>query len=431
MNIATPNRQTPPHTFAPLDFDYRLMPLQSTQLDNGIPLYAIADLLQPVMQIELVFPAGLWHESRVGVAQATAALLKSGTSRLNSLQVNEAFEQYGASMRAGAGPDWASVSLSCLTRHLPEVLPLLTELLADTVFPQHELDLYIQNTRQRLSVNLRKGDFVANRLIDEYLFGYAHPYGRYTNLSDLDALDRPALQQHLKAHYHAGGCRIFLAGSFGPKETELINSILGSAQFPAGQKSADPAYALTPATTQKQRIINDEGSVQGAIRIASSFPEKNHPDFPPMIVLNTLFGGYFGSRLMSNIREDKGYTYGIHSFLYNNRHNGALMISTEAGRDVCEAAIAEIYREMEILRKEPVDKEELELVKNYLLGNLLGDLDGSFQNVQRWKNLILNGFTEERFHSNIATYKTLSAERMMELAQTYLRPERFFELVVY
>ena len=82
------------------------------------------------------------------------------------------------------------------------------------------------------------------------------------------------------------------------------------------------------------------------IRLAAPFPEKTHPDFTPMIVLNTLFGGYFGSRLMSNIREEKGYTYGIHSYLYNNRHLGALLVTTEAGRDVCEACLQEIYKEI-------------------------------------------------------------------------------------
>jgi predicted Zn-dependent peptidase len=149
-----------------------------------------------------------------------------------------------------------------------------------------------------------------------------------------------------------------------------------------------------------------------------------------MIVLNTLFGGYFGSRLMSNIREEKGYTYGIHSYLYNHLHAGAIMISTEAGKDVAEATVQEVYHEMQLLRDEVVSEDELMLVKNYLLGSILGDLDGSFQIIQRWKNLILNGFTEERFYKNIQIYKHITAEELQVLARKYYQPERFYELIV-
>jgi zinc protease len=170
--------------------------------------------------------------------------------------------------------------------------------------------------------------------------------------------------------------------------------------------------------------------VQGSIRIARPFPNRHHPDFLKIQVLNSLFGGFFGSRLMSNIREDKGYTYGIHSFLQNHIHESAWMISTEAGKDVCEAAITEIYKEMKTLREEPVDEEELLLVRNFMMGSILGDLDGPFQIIARWKNIILNGLDENYFYNSINTIKTISAEELQGLAQKYLKPEEFYELVV-
>jgi predicted Zn-dependent peptidase len=147
-------------------------------------------------------------------------------------------------------------------------------------------------------------------------------------------------------------------------------------------------------------------------------------------VLNALFGGFFGSRLMSNIREDKGYTYGIHSYLQNHVQQSAWMISTEAGKDVCEAAIVEVYKEMKDLREELVDEEELLLVRNYMMGGILGDLDGPFQIIARWKNIILNNLTEQFFYNSINTIKTVPAEELQSLAQKYLQPEEFYELVV-
>ncbi|MEJ7683980.1 MAG: insulinase family protein [Segetibacter sp.] len=170
--------------------------------------------------------------------------------------------------------------------------------------------------------------------------------------------------------------------------------------------------------------------MQGAIRIARPFPNRHHPDFMKAQVLNNLFGGFFGSRLMSNLREDKGYTYGIHSYFQNHIQDSPWMISTEAGRDVCEASIREVYKEMEILKNKTADEEELLLVRNYMIGSILGDLDGPFQIINRWKNYILNGLDESYFYNSINTIKTVTAEEIQQLAQKYLVPEEFYELVV-
>ncbi|MEO6833695.1 MAG: insulinase family protein, partial [Chitinophagaceae bacterium] len=156
----------------------------------------------------------------------------------------------------------------------------------------------------------------------------------------------------------------------------------------------------------------------------------HHPDFPKMVILNTLFGGYFGSRLMSNIREEKGYTYGIHSTLQPRLHAGALTIQTEVGRDVMEPAIMEIYKEMALLCDQPAEAEELLLVKNYLLGGLLGDLDGPFQILQRWRSLILNNLDDAHFYTNVAIYKSITPEELQTLAQQYFQAKDFVEIAV-
>jgi predicted Zn-dependent peptidase len=186
----------------------------------------------------------------------------------------------------------------------------------------------------------------------------------------------------------------------------------------------------TPATIKKYHIVNDAESVQAAIRIARPFPNRHHPDFPKVQVLNNLFGGFFGSRLMSNIREDKGYTYGIHSYLQNHLHNTAWMISTEAGRDVAEATITEVYKEMALLRDEIIEAEELDLVRNYMIGSLLGDLDGPFQIIARWKNYILNNLGSDYFYNSLDSVRNVSAEELQELAKKYLNPDEFYELMV-
>jgi predicted Zn-dependent peptidase len=263
--------------------------------------------------------------------------------------------------------------------------------------------------------------------MDAYLYGEQHPYGKFSRFEDYEALTRPQLLEFYKKYYQQGRLIIFAAGKLPANLEELLNKNFGD--LPNNEAEVKK-YSAKPAGEKKQRIINDPNGVQGAIRIARPFPNRHHPDFLKVQVLNSLLGGFFGSRLMSNIREDKGYTYGIHSFIQNHIQQTAWMISTEAGRDVCEATIKEVHYEMKKLREELVDEEELLLVRNYMMGGILGDLDGPFHIIARWKNIILNNLDEKYFYDSINTINTITAEELKQLAEKYLRPEDFYELVV-
>jgi predicted Zn-dependent peptidase len=312
---------------------------------------------------------------------------------------------------------------------LEHLLPIVQELYLDAIFPEQELQIYKQNMKQRLAVNLKKCDFVAGRKIDEMLFGFDHPYGVYSHMEDYDNLNRDAVKDHYEKYYTNGNCTIFMAGILPAGYDQLLNKFFGA--LPLNQSILiEPSYKISPSVEKKSMILNDADGVQAAIRIARPFPNRHHPDFPKVQVLNALYGGFFGSRLMTNIREDKGYTYGIYSFLMNHLYASAWMISTEAGRDVADATIHEIYHEMERLRIGSIDEQELLLVKNYLIGTLLGDLDGPFQIIGRWKNLILNGLDDQFFYHSVDTIKNIGAEELKSLANKYLNPDEFYQLVV-
>jgi predicted Zn-dependent peptidase len=221
-----------------------------------------------------------------------------------------------------------------------------------------------------------------------------------------------------------------MAGKFPANIASILNKHIGSLPLNKNEIIL-PTHKIVSATQKKYSVVNDPSSVQGSIRIARHFPNRHHPDFAPTQVLNNIFGGFFGSRLMSNIREDKGYTYGIHSYLQTHMQQSAWLVSTDAGKDVCSATMAEVYKEMAILRDELVDIEELNLVKNYMLGSLLGDVDGPFQIIGRWKSYVLNGVTEEYFYNTINTVRAVQPEQIKDLANQYLKEEDFYELVVY
>ena len=412
-----------------VEFDLRLKPCDRYTLDNGIEVYSIDAGAQEVTMVELVFFAGNWYEDQNIVAATTNFMLKNGTSNKTAFEINEHFEYFGAYLNRNCYNETATITLHCLNRYLADVLPIIAELITDSVFPEEELAIYQQNQKQRLEVNLRKCDYVANRLIDEYVYGYKHPYGIYTSPQEYDGLSREQLVQFYNQYYRNGKCIIFVAGKLAPGIQQQLNNVFG--HLPLNQHPIQEKQHHVQPSIQKQfNVINDESGVQGAIRIAQPFAGRRHPDFIPLQVLNNLFGGFFGSRLMANIREDKGYTYGIHSYFQNHIHDSCWMISTEAGRPVCEATIKEVYHEMKVLRDEPVDEEELLLVQNYMMGSLLGDLDGPFQVIARWKTYVLNGLNEDYFYHSINTIKTINPVQVQELANKYLQPADFYELVV-
>ena len=423
------NRKKSPAIVDAVELDLQLKPYTKFTLDNGVEVYSIHAGAQEVVMVELVFMAGNWYEQKNIVAATTNFMLKNGTKQKNAFSINEHFEFHGAYLNRGCQNETATFTLHTLGKHLPKLLPVMAELLTDSIFPEDELAIYKQNQKQRLSINLKKCDFVANRLIDRYLFGTEHPYGKVSSAEDYDALTREDLLSYYNQFYTNGKCIIFTAGVLPADIQAQLNNAFGSLPL---NKTSIPTitYPTVSATEKKYQITNDENGVQGAIRLARPFPNRHHPDFTKVQVLNNLFGGFFGSRLMSNIREDKGYTYGIHSYLQNLIEQSAWMVSTEAGKDVCTATIAEVYKEMARLREETIDAEELHLVRNFMMGSLLSDLDGPFQTISRWKSYVLNGLDESYFKKAIHTIKTVSAEELKELANKYLNEEDFYELVV-
>lgn len=423
------DRKIPPPIKDAVDLRLELKPYTKYILDNGVEVYAIDAGAEEVLQLEMVFFAGDWYEGQNGIAAATNFLLKNGSSKRTAYEINEHFDYFGSYLNRNCYNETSNIILHCLTKHLHELLPVMRELITDATFPQHELDIYKQNMKQRLEVNLKKCEVVANRQIDEYLYGHDHPYGKYSTLETYDALDRDAIMSFYERYYGRGRCVIFVAGIIPSDIHHQLNQHFG--QLPLNKEALpEIQYPVIPSTQKKNRIINDPEGLQGAVRIARPFPNRHHPDYKQAMVLNTLLGGFFGSRLMDNIREDKGYTYGIYSYLQNHIGDSAWVISTEAGRDVCEDTIKEVYHEMKRLREEEIPEDEMMMVKNYLMGTILGDLDGPFQIIGRWKNIILNGLDEQYFYETLTTIRDISPEALNALAQKYLREEDFYELVV-
>ncbi|MCO5290292.1 MAG: insulinase family protein [Chitinophagaceae bacterium] len=422
------NRNIAPPIVDAVNFNLKLQPYQKYILNNGVEVYAVNAGTEDVMLVEWVFDAGNWYEEKNLQAAVTNHLLKNGTSQKSAYDITEHFEYYGSYLNRNCFAETSNISLHCLTKHLNELLPVVREIITDAVIPQSEMNIAIQNMKQKLDVNLKKSSFVAGRLIDSYLFGGDHPYGRFSKHEDFDALTQSDLLSFYTKNYQLGTFKIFVAGKLPANIEQILNQYFGDLP---NNKNGQIEYQIHPDAKKIHRVSNDEKSAQGSIKIARPFFNRHHPDFLKGQVLNIVFGGFFGSRLMTNIREDKGYTYGIHSYLMANRHENGWMITTEAGRNVSEATIQEVHKEMKELQVELIPEEELSLVKNYMMGSILGDLDGPFQILGRWKNIILNNLEDDYFDRSIQNIKHITAEELLETACKYLNPEDFYELIVF
>jgi len=301
------------------------------------------------------------------------------------------------------------------------------------------LDIHLKNKKQQFHVNNQKVANVARKHFSELIFGEKHPYGINVKESDFDNINRNYLNEFYHQFYRANSCKIILSGKVEETIFPLLDEHFGGNDWSESSTKLSDAdkqkylnNVLLPISTSPQRehIITRDDAMQSAIRIGKILFNKTHPDFQTLQILNTVFGGYFGSRLMSNIREDKGYTYGIGSGIVSLKNSGYFFISTEVGVEVCKSAIDEIYFEMQRLREELISDEELSLVKNYLLGGFLRSIDGPFAMADRFKGVMEYGLNYDYYDKYVATIRSVSASQLRDLANLYFDKQSMTELVV-
>jgi len=300
-------------------------------------------------------------------------------------------------------------------------------MITEASFTENELDITVQNSKQRLMVNLQKVDFLAHKEFNERLYGRSHPNGYTTAAEDYDTINSELLRSFHHTTYLEGQCKIILAGKISEQTLKLVDEFFGN-ELRAHSNGTNKSVMMQ-ADLQKKFFVEKKDAVQSAIRIGRFMVNKQHPDFPKLRVLNTILGGYFGSRLMQNLREEKGFCYGIHSAISSYLHDANFFISTEVGKEVTAAAVEEIYHEVNRLRNEPVPEEELHLVKNYLLGVMLADANGPFNVAEIIRGLIVYGQDESHFNQTIGQIRNVTSEELMALASTYLHPDSMIEVV--
>ncbi|MEO8146698.1 MAG: pitrilysin family protein [Bacteroidia bacterium] len=408
----------------------KIIEAKKIALDNGIPVYSINAGVQDVAKLMFIFPAGdVYHPEGV-IASASSHLIDDGTSTKSAAQIAETFDFYGASIECENDFHQGTITLYTLNKFLEPTLDLILEIIGSPAYSEAEVENYVNRNVQQLLVSDEKVDYLARKNFRAALFGN-HPYGHTAEVEDYKKLNGSDLKKFASAHYNFANCQIIISGKVSDEQLNLLNKKIGSLSLSKKNeiKPESGLEKIAPQPLIKKRIAK-ENAVQAAIRIGKVMVTRTHPDYKKLLLLNTVLGGYFGSRLMSNIREDKGYTYGIGSTLVANPFAGNLVIGTEVGVNVCNNALEEIYKEIDILTKEPIPVEELAVVKNYITGSFLKSLDGPFELAQRFHTLLTFGLGYNYYYDYLEAIKNATSEELMVLAQKYFKQDSFTEIVV-
>ena len=396
-------------------------------LANGLKVFSIDGGEQDLVRMEFIFANIAYDPAKPLQAFACNTMLNDGTSELSSTEIADRVDYYGAFLQTDYTNDHSSVTLYTLNKHLENTLPIVKAIISDSIFPQVELDTLIRNQKQKLSVNLEKNDFVSRKTFNHVLFGNTL-YGYDVGPADYDQLNREQLISYFKAAYQPKNCTVIISGKVREESIKLVDELFGK-DWNNNLEVTENSF-LFQANSGLEHYLEKPDALQSAIRIGQISINRPHADFAGLQVLNTILGGYFGSRLMANIREDKGFTYGIGSALVSMKNAGYFFIASEVGADVCTAAMAEIEKEITILKEQPVEEVELSLVRNYMLGSMLGSLENALSHADKFKNIYFSGLDYDYYQNYIRTVRNISPEEVLQLANKYFDFDNFQKVIV-
>ena len=398
-------------------------------LKNGIKVFLFPGSKNDILSVDFLFDAGRWAEKKPLIGKSCSALIKSGTHSKSAFEMSETIDFYGSTIKASLGYNTFSIQLYCLHRYLSESLPLLKETIMDVVFPASEVDLFKKNSLSKLKMNQEKTDYLADMAFKKLLFGDKHPYGYETSAERIEGIEQIDIHNYYNSQLSPENCTILVSGRITDKIEKEIDTFFESLVWNKMNTPKSETIAMN-TSAEKQFYLEKKGAVQASLNIGKILFNMNEPDYPEFLLTNTIFGGYFGSRLMSKIREEKGYTYGIHSSLQTLKHSGIFCIQTEIGVEHKKNCLEDIYNEIDKMNTDLVSDREIVLARNYLLGKFLSRIDGPLNRAEQFKKYYIEGNSVSKLSEFVEKIRSCDAKTIRNLSQKYLKPNTFTEVVV-
>lgn len=416
--------RTCPPPFNPLHV-FELEKPSAYRLINGIPFFELLSGTHPALRIELMFNSGHLYEKQEGLSFFTSRLLSSGTSTMNADDIEERLAAFGAFLDISSGQDHCNIAIYFLEKHTQPILSLLKEIIIDPVFPEEELEKLKAVQLNNLKVNREKTSYLATVSFRKHFFLHGHPYSHSMSEEAINSISREKIVDYYQNAFSLSNCSIFLSGGTGSGYFDFVNKIFGGTI----RVKRELGVPSSPQYGKGRFHVQKEETLQASLRIGFPGLPLQHPDYYKLFFLNEVLGGYFGSRLMKNIREEKGYTYGIHSSLVALSKADYLMIGTDVREEVTESTLEEIHKEIFRLKTEFVRTEELEIVKNYLIGTFLNSVNTPFSAMNRFKSLYYHDLSPEFFQQLYSNIERINSETVVQIAQEMFNEDDFLTVV--
>lgn len=405
-------------------FSFELPNPEVIKLSNSVDLVFLSNIQQEVFKVEVVFKAGKWYEPKPGLAHFTSNMLDKGTSSKTSKEIAGTLDYYGAQIEIAAGYDFVSISLYGLKKYAYEIFPLFIEIITDPIFSEKELGLQKEIFLQNLDINDKKNSFVASKLIRKNIFGGHHPYGNSLEREDAVEITRDELKTYFKSNFSPH--EIYLIGNFDTLQTQRFVDLFSELKTKKIGDKDNPALLAGNSIQQ----VTKADSVQSSIRLGKRIINRDHSDYFHLLLLNHILGGYFGSRLMKNIREEKGLTYGIYSSLNPFKNDCMFSIGADVNKSNLELTVNEIKRELESLSFHSINEDELDIARNHLLGSLQLEVANPFSTIDKIKIIRLNQLYSDYYKNLFATIQSIKPDEMQGVAQKYFDTKELLEVCV-
>ena len=408
----------------------KLPPLQELTLENGITLHVINNNTTDLIKVDLIFNTGAWYEEKMLVSYITSELLTKGSTSMSGDEIAEKLDYYGSSIDNENGIKKNIYNIYSLSKFLDKTLSITADCIKNPTFPQKELDLLLKQTYESLILYEKKNQNEACKLFDELLYGKNHPIGRYVKSSEFPQITRDDILTFYNNGYNSKNVRIMVTGKVTNDVINIINNHFGKDNWGNGCLPISQKFPIETATN-KRKIVDKKEATQSSIILGSFVLNYNDPDFFKLKVLCQVLGGdQISSRLGKKIREEKGYTYGIFSYLRVVNMDGILTIKSDIKKDKVNESIDDIYKEIERLKTELIEDDELIQNKNSLLSTISKALENAFSISYNYNNLICKNLPISTLQKQIDDINSVNAEELRTLAQKYLKRENFIEVVV-
>ncbi len=399
------------------------------KLDNGLKVYVIEDNTIEFSRMDFVFSAGTSFQTKSLVAESTLNLLSEGTTTITSVDIANKLDYLGSIFDSNITKDKASITVYLLNKFIPEILPLIGDLIQNPIFPEEEISNYLTRKKNQFETNYQKVKYRSMLEFTKLVFGANSPYGGIKKVEDFNNVSRDDIISYYSSYYNIKNGYIVLSGKITNTTIELLNKYIGTITL-SESTTRKLDFGVNAFGSETYDYIKIKDSLQSAIRIGKPIISKHHQDYNSLVVLNTVLGGFFGSRLMSNIREDKGFTYGINSFIINYLNSSYWCIATEVNAKNTNAAIVEIKSELQRLKNELISHEELNLVKNYIYGTYLRSFDGPIAQTDRFRAANDLNLDYSYYLNSLESMLSQTPETLIKTANRHLNFNSMIKLVV-